>query len=162
MRDLTLKPAQPTIRLATTDEAPAIARMSRDWIEHGLGWSWTGARVSQAVGDPSTNVAVLVKSDVLQGFGIMQYLDDSAHLVLLAIPPLMRHQGLGRQLLGWLERSARIAGNTAIRLECRADNVNAIAFYCHLGYRQVGSVPGYYERRVDAVQLTKQWAEPAS
>ena len=149
-------PAQPTIRLANHDEAQSIARMSRDWIEHGLGWSWTTARVAQAIGDPSTNVAVLVKGDRLEGFGIMQYLDDdAAHLVLLAVSPVLRHQGRGRQLLLWLEHSAQVAGSTVIRLECRADNTHAIAFYQHLGYRQVGTVSGYYEGRVDAVQLAQ-------
>jgi len=147
-------PAQPTIRLANHEEAQSIARMSRDWIEHGLGWSWTTARVAQAIGDPSTNVAVLVKGDRLEGFGIMQYLDDdAAHLVLLAVSPVLRHPGRGRQLLLWLEHSAQVAGSTVIRLECRADNTNAIAFYQHLGYRQVGMISGYYEGRVDAVQL---------
>ncbi len=138
-------------------EAQAIAAMSRDWIEHGLGWSWTAARVSQAVSDPSTNVAVLAQGDQLEGFGIMQYLDDdAAHLVLLAVSPVLRHQGMGRQLLAWLEQSAYVAGSTSIRLECRADNINAIAFYRHLGYRQVDTVKGYYEGRVNAVRLLKQ------
>jgi len=149
-------PAQSLIRLAKPDEAPAIARMSRDWIEHGLGWSWTAVRVSHAVRDASTNVAVRVQDARLNGFGIMQYLDDdAAHLVLLAVSPVLRHRGMGRQMLLWLEESAQVAGSTAIRLECRADNTNAIAFYQHLGYRQVGTVRGYYEQRVDAVRLIK-------
>ncbi len=144
------------IGLAKLGDAPAIARMSRDWIEHGLNWSWTKARVSQAIGDVSTNVAVLVQRDRLEGFGIMQYReDDAAHLVLLAVSPVLRHRGIGRQILRWLEQSAHAAGSKAIRLECRADNVNAIAFYQHLGYRQAGSVKGYYEGQVDAVQLLK-------
>jgi len=149
-------PAQSLIRLAKPDEAPAIARMSRDWIEHGLGWSWTAVRVSHAVRDASTNVAVRVQDARLNGFGIMQYLDDdAAHLVLLAVSPVLRHRGMGRQMLLWLEEAAQVAGSTAIRLECRADNTNAIAFYQHLGYRQVGTVRGYYEQRVDAVRLIK-------
>lgn len=130
--------------------------MSRDWIEHGLGWSWTAARVLQAIGDTSTNVAVLVRQDRPEGLGVMQYLDDdAAHLVLLAVSPLLRHQGRGRQLLAWLEQSAQVAGSTTIALECRADNANAIAFYRHLGYHPVGTVSGYYEGRVDAVRLLK-------
>ena len=149
-------PAQIVIRLAKPDEAQSIARMSRDWIEHGLGWSWTAARVSQTIGDGSTNVAVLARDDRLEGFGIMQYLqDDAAHLVLLAVAPVLRHQGNGRQLLCWLEQSAQVAGSTSIALECRSDNINAIAFYQHLGYLQVDTVSGYYEGRVDAVQLRK-------
>ncbi len=146
-----------TIRLAKPGEAQVIGTMSRDWIEHGLGWSWKAARVLQAIHDPSTNVAVLVQDDQLDGFGIMQYLDDDApHLVLLAVSPVLRHQGKGRQLLAWLEESAYVAGSTTIRLECRADNINAIAFYRHLGYRQVDTVDGYYDGLVNAVRLLKR------
>lgn len=148
-------PAQPTIRLAKPDEAQAIARMSRDWIEHGLGWSWTAARMSQAIGDPTTNVAVLVKGDRLSGFGIMQYGDDDAHLVLLAVSPFTRHQGLGRALTVWLEQSARVAGARRIRLEARADNRHALTFYEKQGYARVGVVQGYYEGLVDAVRMRK-------
>lgn len=147
----------PDIRLAARGEGSRIAVMSRDWIEHGLGWSWTATRVSLAIDDASTNVAVLDRNQRLEGFGIMQYLDDdAAHLVLLAVSPLLRHRGMGRQLLLWLEQSAQVAGSDEIRLECRADNVNAIAFYQHLGYRRVGTVSGYYEGRVDAVRLRKR------
>lgn len=148
--------ALPAIRLATPADAPGIARMSRDCIEQGLPWSWTGARVIQAIHDVSTNVAIAAPQDRLQGFGIMHYLDDDAHLVLLAIAPAMRHQGLGRQVLAWLERSATTAGIATVRLECRSDNQNAIAFYLRLGYWQVGNVPGYYEGRIDAVQMEKR------
>lgn len=154
-------PAPPTIRLARPADALSIASMSRDWIEHGLGWSWTAGRVAQAIGDRATNVAVLEKDERLDGFGIMQYLDsDTAHLVLLAVSPVLRHQGRGRLLLRWLEQSAQVAGNTVIRLECRADNGNALAFYQRLGYRQVAMVSGYYEGRVDAVQLCKSQEQP--
>lgn len=155
-------PAPPTIRLARPGEAQSIARMSRDWIEHGLGWSWTAGRVAQAIGDRSTNVAVLERDGRLDGFGIMQYLDgDAAHLVLLAVSPVLRHQGRGRQLLVWLEQTAQVAGSTEVWLECRADNTNALAFYRHLGYRQVGTVNGYYEERVDAMQLCKRHERPS-
>lgn len=149
--------ALPDIRLATLADAPAVARMSRDCIEHGLSWSWTAGRVAHAVRDPATNVAVACKGEQLQGFGIMQYLDDTAHLVLLAVQPERRHQGLGRQLLAWLEQAARVAGCAAIRLECRADNRNAIAFYRRIGYRETGHIAGYYEGMADAVQMARQW-----
>lgn len=148
--------ALPDIRLASVADAPAIARMSRDWIEHGLSWSWTAERVMQALRDPATNVVVGIKRGQLQGFGIMQYLDDDAHLVLLAVAPATRHQGLGRHMLAWLEHSAVIAGISGVRLECRADNHNAIAFYMRLGYRRIADVPGYYEGRIDAVQMEKR------
>ena len=102
--------ALPDIRLATPADAAGIADMSRDCIEHGLPWSWTAARVLQAIHDPLTNVAVHARRGQLQGFGIMQYGDDDAHLLLLAVSPVARHQGLGRGLTAWLEHTARTAG----------------------------------------------------
>ena len=39
----------PSIRLATSQDAALIAEMSRDYIEHGLGWSWTPAGSSTTV-----------------------------------------------------------------------------------------------------------------
>ena len=72
------------IRLATPQDAALIAEMSRDYVEHGLGWSWTAARVLAAVNNRATNVAV---AGELAGFGLMHYGDDSAHLALLAVRP---------------------------------------------------------------------------
>ena len=149
--------ALPDIRLAVPADARRIAELSRDYIENGLGWSWTTTRVLHAIRDPSTNVAVALKRDQVRGFGIMHYGEETAHLALLAIDPTQRHQHLGARLVAWLEQSARTAGIHHIRLEARADNLSAIAFYQRLGFAQSGSVSGYYEGMVDAVQLEKRF-----
>ena len=61
----------PGIRLATAADAQPIADMSREYVEHGLGWSWTTARVAAAIEDESTNVAVVHLSDGVAGVGNM-------------------------------------------------------------------------------------------
>lgn len=146
----------PVIRLARPAEAGTIAQMSRDMVEFGLSWSWTEQRVRHAIGDSATNVAVALRRDRLQAFGIMQYGDDKAHLVLLAVRPAMRHQGWGKGLTQWLEACAKLAGIGQVRVEARADNHNAIAFYRRLGYELAGTVAGYYEGKVDALRLEKR------
>ena len=55
--------ALPDIRLAAPREARHIAELSRDNIEHGLGWSRTAGRVLHAIHELSTNVAVVLKRD---------------------------------------------------------------------------------------------------
>lgn len=134
-----------------------IAEMSRDYIEHGLGWSWTPARVLAAVRDRATNIAVVGDSEAIAGFGIMQYGDDTAHLALLAVRPNQQQCGLGALLMAWLEKPALVAGIERVRLEARADNPNAIGFYRGQGYREVGRVSGYYRGTVDAVRLEKRF-----
>jgi ribosomal-protein-alanine N-acetyltransferase len=148
--------AIPPIRLATVRDAAMIAEMSRDYIEHGLGWSWTAARVLAAVHDRATNIAVADEAEEIVGFGIMQYGDETAHLSLLAVRPNRQQRGLGARLMAWLEKPALVAGIECIRVEARADNPNAIGFYRKQGYRETGRIAGYYRGAVDAVRLEKR------
>ncbi len=149
--------ALPTIRLATAHDAPAIAEMSRRQIEQGLEWSWTPARVLACMADAATNVAVMPHADSIAGFGVMQYRDEGAHLALFAVHPMHRNKGLGRQLMAWLEKPARTAGLVRVRLEARADNAMAIAFYKKLGFSQRKLIAGYYSGLIDAVALEKRF-----
>jgi [ribosomal protein S18]-alanine N-acetyltransferase len=150
----------PSIRLATTRDAYAIAEMSRDQIERGLGWSWTAPRVLRAIRNPTANVAVAHDGDELVGFGIMDYGEHKAHLALLAVHPARRESGIGRQLLQWWEQCARTAGLECIELEARADNPVALAFYGLQGYERTATVPGYYRGRIAAMRLCKRLAQP--
>jgi len=149
-----------SIRLARRAEAAYIAAMSRDLIEQGLGWSWTAGRVARAIADAETNVVIAELDGQRAGFGIMSYRDDDAHLVLLAVQPLARRRGVGRALVGWLERAALVAGIGHVMLEARSSNVGARAFYRHLGYSEVQRVPGYYSGREASIRLAKDlWME---
>jgi ribosomal-protein-alanine N-acetyltransferase len=152
------------IRLASADDALSIARMSRDLIEHGLGWSWTPLRVRRSIADAATNVALAVQGALPVGFGIMKYRDDEAHLLLLAVAPGQARRGIGRELVGWLEAAARVAGIGQVYLEARFANADGRAFYRRLGYAEIQTVPGYYAGVEASVRMAKDlWSEqPAS
>ena len=145
----------PKVRLAIPGDAAGIAQLSRAYIEHGLSWRWTEARVLHAIASRSANVAVIEDNGTLHAFGIMDYGDESAHLALLGVQPAQRRRGLGRALVLWLEACARTAGIGVIRLEARADNAAAIAFYESLGFKVLMRVPGYYAAQLDAIRLEK-------
>lgn len=147
--------ADATIRLATSVDAARVAALSRDLIEHGLGWSWTPQRVHQSIVDPATNVVIAVSAGARVGFGIMKYRDDDAHLLLLAVATGHARCGFGAGLLGWLEASARAAGLAQVHLEARESNAAARAFYLRLGYRECQVVDGYYQGREASVRMSK-------
>jgi ribosomal-protein-alanine N-acetyltransferase len=146
---------QHDIRLALDADAPAIACMSRDCIESGLGWSWRPARVRRCISDASTNVVVCRDALGLAGFAIMTYGDEEAHLLLFAVDARRRRRGVGSALLSWLEVTARSAGLGVIRLETRRNNLAAQAFYSRLGYREIARVPGWYRGIEDGVRFAK-------
>lgn len=149
------------IRLARIDDAPRIGAMSRDLIEHGLGWRWTPASIRQCILNPSTNVAVAPAGVGIAGFAVMQYKDDEAHLTLLGVDPAHRRRGVASALMAWHETAALTAGIGAIYIEARANNEGTRAFYRKLGYSEVQLVRGYYQGIEDAVRLAKDlWASP--
>jgi len=138
-----------TIRLAEPRDAQPIALMSRDFIEAGLGWKYDAPRVLRAVRDRETVAAVACEGGksspgVINGFAIMEFGDERAHLVLLAVRPSHRRNGIGQRLLEWLLESARTAGIASVHLELRASNEAARRFYRAMSFYETVLVPGYY------------------
>ncbi len=140
------------------DDAPAIAAMSRQLIEHGLAWSWTEGRIERCLRNRDCVVLAARDRRRVVGFAIMEFYAIHAHLNLFAVQPGYQRQGIGRQLLDWLEASARTAGIFKVHLELRANNAGALAFYEKLGYRATGSKAAYYDGREDAVRMTHDLA----
>lgn len=145
------------IRLARPNDARAIALLSRQEIEAGLEWAWTPGRVLRALADANTNVIVAQEAGTapLLGFGIMSYGEQDAHLALFAVARSRRRRGIGRALLHWLEVTTRTAGMGVIRLETRASNTVAHAFYRAHGYVEVERLRGYYQDVEDGLRLAK-------
>lgn len=142
-------------QLALAGDAEAIAEMSRRLIERGLPWSWRPERVARAIASPDTNVVVVRHQDQLVGFGIMEYWDEDAHLVLFAVHPDRQRQGVGSSILDWLESCAVVAGSRRIRVESRQDNVAARSFYNEHGYHEVRVRRRMYSHTADGVHLEK-------
>lgn len=148
------------IVLARATDAAAIAALSRVQIEDGLPWRWTPDRVARAIANPQVNVAVQREDGIVRAFGIMQYGDATAHLLLLAVHPGCRRAGRGSALLHWLEGVARVAGIGTIRLETRDDNPAARAFYRRQGYRESAVVAGMYCGLKDGICLERELFDP--
>ena len=141
------------IRLATTSDALHIGEMSRDFIEAGLGWSWTPSRVLRAIDDKSTNVVVAGEGREVIGFAVMRYFDVEARLDLFGVRPSHRRKGIGTRMLRWLEETALVNGNGVVYLETRLRNHEAREFYSSLNYRVVQRLPGYYKGRETAIRM---------
>ena len=168
-----MTPRAITIRLAEPRDAQAIAMMSRDFIEAGLGWKYDAARVMRAIRDRETLCVVACESGkaaststaagargAITGFAIMEFGDERAHLVLLAVRPSHQRQGIARRIVAWLVESALVAGMTSIRVELRASNRSAHAFYRAIGFFEALRVPGYYQGREAAVRMIRVLTMP--
>ena len=171
-----------TIRLAEPRDAQAVALMSRDFIESGLGWKYDAPRVLKAIrdretlaivacegGKPSNAATATAPSSMprnsLTGFAIMELGEERAHLVLLAVRPSHRRLGIGQRMLEWLLESARVAGMASVHLELRAGNDAARRFYRAMGFYETVLVPGYYRgveggRKEGALRMLRELRVP--
>jgi len=143
------------VRLASQRDAHAIALMSRDLVESGLGWKYDAARVQHAIRERETLTPVACDRGGIAGFAIMEFGEERAHLVLLAVRPTHRRTGIGRRLVEWLVESARTAGIASLHLELRAGNEAARGFYRALGFDETIVVPGYYRGREAALRMIR-------
>ena len=157
-----------TIRLAEPRDAQAIALMSRDLVETGLGWKYDAPRVQRAIRHRDTITLVAWDSGrnaaspagPLLGFAIMEFGDERAHLVLLAVRPSHRRRGVGRRMLEWLVESAKTAGIESVHLELRSGNEAARRFYRQMGFAETLLMPGYYRGKEAALRMLRVLRAP--
>ena len=158
-----------TIRPAEQRDAQPIALMSRELIEAGLGWKYDTARVLRAIRDRETLAAVACEGKgaaaraAIAGFAIMEFGDERAHLVLLAVRPSQRRLGIGARLFEWMLHSARTAGMASIHLELRSANEAGRRFYRAMGFYETVLVPGYYRgegRKEGALRMLRVLRAP--
>lgn len=153
-----------TIRLAEAADAHAIAVMSRDHIESGLGWKYDAPRIAREIRASDRVVLAATepegRRDALRGFAAMEFGDERAHLTLLAVQPAHRRRGIGRALVDWLVESALTAGIASIHLELRSGNQAAKRFYRALGFSETVLVPGYYGGREAALRMIRLLRSP--
>lgn len=141
------------LELARLPDAPVMAQMSRDLIEAGLGWKYQTQTLLRTMADADTLTLVARDQGVLVGFAVTQFIDERAHLALLAVKPSHQRQGAGRQLMRWVLASAATAGIAEVELELRAANRVALAFYESLGFHETARVTGYYRQQESAIRM---------
>jgi ribosomal-protein-alanine N-acetyltransferase len=147
---------------ANRSDAAAIAQMSRELVEAGLGWSYRRERIAQLIADPDTVTLVARERERLAGFAIMTFGDERAHLVLLAVRKTSQRRGIARRMIHWLVESAIVAGVASIHVELRSHNVAAIAVYRTSGFAESLRVPGYYRGREDAIRMVRVLRAPGT
>ncbi len=140
---------------ARPSDAEALAVMSRDLIESGLGWVYRSERFARLIASDDAVALVARFNDRLVGFAIMEFGDERAHLIVLAVLPRHQRMGVARQMIAWLLSSALVAGVASVHVELRADNVPAFALYRALGFNETLRVPGYYRGKETAIRMIR-------
>jgi ribosomal-protein-alanine N-acetyltransferase len=148
------------VAFATPADAQAIALMSRDLIELGLGWEYRRERVAGMIPDRDTVAIVTRDGPRVAGFALMTFGAERGHLVLLAVRPSHQRCGIAHRMLEWLTQTALVAGVASLHVELRVTNLAALAFYKSEGFQETLRVPGYYRGREAGVRMIRLLRNP--
>jgi ribosomal-protein-alanine N-acetyltransferase len=105
------------------------------------------------------NNVVLLRGDVVAGYGVLSVAAGEAHILNICVDPEFRSRGYGDKLLDEMLFRARAASVRQVFLEVRPSNERAIALYRKKGFHQVAQRPAYYQAhdgREDAAVLAKK------
>ena len=135
-------------------------------FDPAYGEAWNRRQVADALSLPSTH-ALVVDADGVPipagagrvvrrpaGFVLSRHVLDEEELLLIAVVPECRRQGIGGRLIALLFEAARTRGIARIYLEMRRGNP-ALGLYRKLGFEPIGERPNYYRmtngERIDAI-----------
>lgn len=123
-------------------------------------WSRRNFEDALAAGYPAW---VVRRDDAVAGFCVAMPAPDEVHLLVIAVAPDFRGQGLARLLLTQIDRLASGLGVNRVMLEVRPSNERALAFYRREGFTQIGQRKGYYPagrgEREDALVMARDVSE---
>lgn len=119
------------------------------------------------VGAPNAATWIAEEDGRMAGFAIVDWYQEEAGLIAylqtIEVTPAQRGRGVGRELLGRAEASARAAGAVSIWLHVDEQNSLAVRVYEAHGYSCEGRQQDYYaEGRAALIYLKPLVPEPVS
>ena len=132
------------------DHIDHIMAVMQAAFDPAFGEAWSRRQVEDALLKGNCRVVVIDCAGgvpgygaAIAGFALLRAVLDEEELLLFAIDPAHRRQGLGAQLLQIIIAQSRQAGMRKIFLEMRRGN-SAERLYARYGFVVVGHRPDYY------------------
>ena len=134
------------VRLSTgtSEDLDAVMEIMETAFGTRFGEAWTRSQCAGIL--PMAGVLLTLARDgegAATGFSLIRSVADESELLLIAVSPDRRRQGVGRGLLNHFLDQARSEGITRAHLEVRNGNP-AIHMYRHAGFEPIGRRRNYY------------------
>jgi len=117
---------------------------------------WSRQALKEELTNPAACVLVGEEAGEMLGYAGMHCAAGECYVDNVAVFPEARRQGVGRKLMEALLQAAAARGGEFLSLEVRPSNLEALALYRGLGFREVGRRRRFYDDPVeDGLLLTK-------
>ena len=141
---LPAKPAQFSIRVATSADAPQVTAVINAAFRIAEGFFIDGNRITQAEVEESLSKGAFLLAEAggkLNGCVYVELRGKRSYLGLLSVDPATQQSGLGSQLMIEAERYCRERGSQAMDILIVSLREELPAFYEKRGYIHNGTTP---------------------
>ena len=132
-----------TLREGGGADIAAMSDVMEDAFDAAYGEAWTPGQCLGVLDLPGVWLTIAESDGEAVGFALARVILDEAELLLIAVRPGRRREGIGAALLARTFALARTRGASRLHLEVRSGN-EAAALYRRAGFSQIGRRPAYY------------------
>ena len=139
-------------RVATAFDLPVFVSLDKELFPYS---PWSASQYKDEFSSPTRHFVVAVdEAQSIIGYaGVFAPGGAEADVLTVGVVPSHRGKGIARQLMALITEWAKAQGSTAMMLEVKVDNPEAIGLYESLGYSKLNVRKDYFGAGLDALVM---------
>jgi ribosomal-protein-alanine N-acetyltransferase len=138
-----------TYRVANAFDLPVFVSLDKDLFPYS---PWSASQYKEEFSSPTRHFVVAVdEAQSIVGYaGVFAPGAAEADILTVGVVPEHRGKGIAKALMALITDWAKVQGSTAMMLEVKVDNAEAIGLYESLGYSKLNIRKDYFGAGLDA------------
>jgi ribosomal-protein-alanine N-acetyltransferase len=138
-----------TYRLANAFDLPVFVSLDKELFPYS---PWSASQYKEEFSSPTRHFVVAVDADqnIIGYAGVFAPGATEADILTVGVVPEHRGKGIAKALMALITNWAKEQGTTAMMLEVKTDNLQAIGLYESLGYSRLNIRKDYFGAGRDA------------
>ena len=142
-------------RVANAFDLPIFVSLDKELFPYS---PWTAGQYKEEFSSPTRHFVVALdeQQSIIGYAGVFAPGATAADILTVGVLPEHRRKGIARALMALITDWASAQGSTAMMLEVKTDNVDAIGLYESLGYLKLNVRKDYFGAGADALVMQKE------
>ena len=138
-----------TYRLANAFDLPVFVSLDKELFPYS---PWSASQFKEELSSPTRHFVVAedVDQKIIGYAGVFAPGAAEADILTVGVVPEYRGKGIAKALMALITNWAKEQGTTAMMLEVKIDNLQAISLYESLGYSTLNIRKDYFGAGLDA------------
>ena len=136
-------------RIATAFDLPVFVSLDKELFPYS---PWSASQYKEEFSSPTRHFVVALddQQSIVGYAGVFAPGAAEADVLTVGVVPEHRGQGIAKALMALITDWAKAQGSTAMMLEVKTDNSDAICLYESLGYTKLNVRKDYFGQGLDA------------